>query len=40
MQVMWYEVEEGDAWFRKKEYGKALKKYTNVEKVCYLPPFN
>jgi hypothetical protein len=30
---MWYEQEEGDSWFRQGNYGKALKKYTWIEKV-------
>jgi len=33
MQVMWYEQAEGEAWLRKKEFGKALKKFTDTEKV-------
>jgi tetratricopeptide (TPR) repeat protein len=32
LQVMWYEQEEGDSWFRQGNFGKALKKYTWIEK--------
>lgn len=32
MQVMWYETESGMSHFRQKQYGRALRQFTNVEK--------
>lgn len=32
MQVMWYETESGNSFYRQKQYGKALRQFTNVEK--------
>eukprot|EP01125_Pyxidicula_operculata_P015042 TRINITY_DN5083_c0_g1_i2.p1 TRINITY_DN5083_c0_g1~~TRINITY_DN5083_c0_g1_i2.p1 ORF type:complete len:764 (+),score=191.92 TRINITY_DN5083_c0_g1_i2:34-2325(+) len=32
MQVSWYEQEEGESWLRQKQYGKALRKFTNIVK--------
>jgi len=32
MQCMWYEIENGDSYYRTGQFGKALKKYTDVEK--------
>jgi len=32
MQVIWFEYEEGRSWERQKQYGKALKKFFDIEK--------
>lgn len=33
MQSMWYALEAGEACMRKKLWGKALKKFHQIEKV-------
>jgi peptide alpha-N-acetyltransferase len=33
MQCQWFMIEEGNAYLRKKEYGKALKRFHMIEKV-------
>ena len=33
MQVMWYELASGASWFRQKQWGRALKKLTAIDKV-------
>ncbi|ORE13778.1 N-terminal acetyltransferase A, auxiliary subunit [Rhizopus microsporus] len=33
MQCQWFMVEEGHAYLRKKEYGKALKRFHSIEKI-------
>jgi len=34
MQVMWYEISAGKWFFKARDFGRALKFFTSVDKVC------
>jgi hypothetical protein len=34
MQALWYAQETADAHFRQGNYGRALKKYLEIDHVC------